>query len=382
MANDIVPGRGNGIIFKNNRRGDGNLKKFIFALCTLIILITAGCGERAEVTTRSEIKGKDDGSLQLHFIDVGQADAILVTTGEANMLIDAGNNNDGELVVKYLQDQGIGKLDVVMGTHPHEDHVGGLDVAIKRFDVGEVYLPRVTHTTKTYRDVLAALKEKQIKAVAAGGGQSFQLGQAKVELLAPNSSKYKELNNYSIVCKITFGDTRFLLAGDAEELSEQEILQKGYDLKADLLKVAHHGSRSSTSDAFLKAVSPKTAIISVAKENDYGHPHRETLERLRQSGIKVYQTAESRTIKVVSDGKNIDIKESRPAPKLPADQEIQGEKIYVDNTGKGLIKGNINNNGDKIYHLPGQVNYEQTKAEQWFKTEREAKEAGFRRAKR
>lgn len=304
---------GNAIMLRGKGKGDSGMKRQLVFLFMLLAFLVTGCSRGAtEVTSQPETVVKPAGALEINFIDVGQADSILVTTGEVSMLIDAGNNQDGDLVADYLKQQGIKDLDVVMGTHPHEDHVGGLDVVIKNFAIGKVYLPKVGHSTKTYKDVLLALKEKQIKATPATGGQNFQLGKARVELLAPNSQKYDELNNYSIVCKITFGDTRFLLTGDAEELSEQEMLSKGYNLEADLLKVAHHGSRSSTSDAFLGAVSPETVIISVGQENDYGHPHRETLQKLKARGIKVYQTSYSGTIKVVSDGKTIDVQGTKP----------------------------------------------------------------------
>jgi len=286
------------------------MKKY-FLLLSLLLMFLTGCQGNSQVTTGPQATRQTTGVLKVHFIDVGQADAILVQAGGSNMLIDAGNNDDAGLVEKYLRDQGVQKLDVVMGTHPHEDHIGGLDDVIKDFSIGKVYLPKVNHSTKTYKDVLLALKEKQIKATPAAGGQSFSLGDAKVEILAPNSESYEELNNYSIVCKVTYGHSAFLLTGDAEVLSEQEMLKKNYNLKADVLKVGHHGSHSSTGKDFLKAVSPAMAVISVGKDNDYGHPHRETLQKLAAQGIKVYRTDQVGTIKMVSDGKEIKVETAK-----------------------------------------------------------------------
>ncbi|AQS59990.1 ComEC/Rec2 family competence protein [Desulforamulus ferrireducens] len=350
------------------------MKRIVILVLIMLLLLTGCTGQKEQATP---VEPGDN--LRVHFIDVGQADAILVQSQQASLLIDAGNNEDGQLVTKYLRQQGIERLDVVMGTHPHEDHIGGLDTVIKQFDVAKVYLPKVNHNTKSYQDVLLAIKDKNLKVTAAAGGQEFNLGAARVEILAPNSNKYQVLNDYSIVCKITYGQNSFLLTGDAEELSEQEMLKKGYNLKADVLKVGHHGSYSSTSEDFLKAVAPEMAVISVAKENDYGHPHKEIMQRLADHRVKVYLTSQVGTIVMTSDGREIVVQTEKQAPAevplVPTESQT-----YVDANGQGLIKGNINKNGEKIYHLPGMQNYERTKPEVWFKTEDEARAAGFRRA--
>ncbi|MEG6523166.1 ComEC/Rec2 family competence protein [Desulfotomaculum sp. 1211_IL3151] len=360
------------------------MKKFILPLLLCILMLVTGCSQPETEGPKADIPKiitAPAGTLKVHFIDVGQADAILVQNSDQAMLVDAGNNADGELMVRYLNQQGIKKLQVVIGTHPHEDHIGGMDDVIKHFSVEQIYLPKVNHATETYQDVLRAMKAKNIKATAASGGQSFTLGDARVEILAPNSSSYEELNDYSIVSKISFGETAFLLTGDAGILSEQEMITKGYDLRANVLKVGHHGSYTATGEKFLKAVNPQVAVISVAAKNDYGHPHREILERLKTSKVEVYQTAQQGTLVLVSDGKKITVENQTITTKgeVPIAKDTS---VYVDKNAKGLIKGNINKNGDKIYHLPGQRNYEQTKPEAWFKTEDEAVQAGFRRASR
>ncbi|MEW6066021.1 beta-lactamase [Desulforamulus profundi] len=354
------------------------MRRFIVLALGLLIFIT-GCSQAARDAVKPEAPKIQPGILKVHFIDVGQADAILVQAGEENMLIDAGNNEDGEGVENYLKQQGVKKLSVVMGTHPHEDHVGGMDHVINAFTVDKVYLPKVNHSTQTYKDVLLAVKEKNLKATAAQGGQTFTLGEARVDILAPNGTGYEELNDYSIVCKVTFGDSSFLLTGDAEGTSEQEMLKKGYNLKAEVLKIGHHGSSSSTGEQFLKAVSPKMAVISVGQNNDYGHPHRETLQKLAAAQIKVYRTSQAGTIVMTSDGKKIEVETARATSAAGSTGQ---NKEYVDSRGRGLIKGNINKKGDKIYHLPEQANYERTKPEVWFTTEAEAEAAGFRKADR
>lgn len=249
------------------------------------------------------------GLLEADFIDVGQADSIFIRFPEGKtMLIDAGNNDDGEKIVSYIKKQGVKKLDVVVGTHPHEDHIGGMDDVIDTFDIGKIYMPKVTTTTRTFKDVLTSIAKKNLKITSARASMTIPVeDDVKVELLAPNSTHYEDLNNYSIVLKVIYKDTSFLFAGDAEKLSEEEMLKQGFNLRADVLKVGHHGSNSGTSESFLSAVVPRYAIISVGKNNDYGHPHKETLKRLAAHGVKVYTTADNGNILVKSDGKNIKI---------------------------------------------------------------------------
>ncbi len=245
--------------------------------------------------------------LKAHFIDVGQADSILVQAPDNKvMLIDAGNNGDADAVTEYIKAQGINKIDILIGTHPHEDHIGGMDAVINTFDIGSIYMPKAISATKTFEDVLAAVKNKGLKVKTAAAGVRLDIGtETKAELLAPNGDSYEDLNNYSAVVKMTYKDTSFLLTGDAESVSEKEMLSKGFDLKADVLKIGHHGSGSSTSANFLTEVSPKHAVISVGKNNDYGHPHKAVMQRLKNKGIQVYRTDQNGTIVAVSDGKTI-----------------------------------------------------------------------------
>lgn len=302
------------------------------------------------------------GTLKAHFINVGQADSILVQLPSGqNILIDGGNNDDGNLVVNYLKQQGVKRLDHVIGTHPHEDHIGGLDIAIKSFDVGEVYLPRVSHTTKTYEDLLLAIKGKGLKITQAKAGIKLDVGpDVEAVMLAPNSSSYEDLNNYSAVLKITYGSTSFLFTGDAEAESESEIIRNGYNLRADVLKVGHHGSHTSTTPAFLKAVGPRYAVISVGEGNDYGHPHSETLAKLAEAGVQVFRTDLQGTIVATSDGKSIifnkkssPVKERAPntsssnsivSVALPASTSTDGVKIMsIDLSAEVVTIKNIGN---------------------------------------
>jgi len=246
------------------------------------------------------------GKLKVHFIDVGQADSILIQdSGGSTMLIDAGNNEDADLVVNYLKEHGIDKLDYVIGTHPHEDHIGGLDAVINTFNIGKVIMPKVSHNTKTFEDVLTAIKNKNLKVTSPVPGESYNLGNAKFTILAPNSDNYDNLNDYSIVIKLEFGETSFLFAGDAETKSENEMIVKGFNLKANVLKVGHHGSTTSSSLPFIKAIAPKYAVISVGKHNSYGHPDSIILNRFKTLNVEVLRTDILGTIVFTSDGKNL-----------------------------------------------------------------------------
>jgi competence protein ComEC len=247
-------------------------------------------------------------AFKVTFLDVGQADCTLIQTGGKAMLIDAGNNNDATTIINNLSSLGVQKLDVVIGTHPHEDHIGGMDTIINKFDIGQIYLPKVTATTKTFTDMIEAIKANGLTVTTPVPGTTSNLGDAQWTILAPNSATYSETNNYSIVIRMFYGSTSFLFTGDAQVESEKEMLDKGYTLKSNILKVGHHGSSSSTSLEFLQAVFPEYAVIFVGKDNDYGHPHQETLDKLNASGIKTYRTDLNGNITFNSDGQNLSVR--------------------------------------------------------------------------
>lgn len=270
-------------------------------LFAIITFLNEGTVENESVNNNIVMSG----TVKIHYIDVGQADSILIQSDEKAMLIDAGNNGDSEAVVEYIKAQGIKTLTYVIGTHPHEDHIGGLDAVIESFDIDQVYMPKAKSTTKTFEDVLKAISNKGLKVTTPIPRTNLELGSAKLTILAPNSSSYEETNNHSIVIKLSHRNNSFLFTGDAEDVSEKEMIGKGFDLSADVLKVGHHGSSSSTTKDFLDRVNPKYAVISVGKDNDYGHPHKETIDRLNEKGIIVYRTDEKGTVVATSDGDSI-----------------------------------------------------------------------------
>ena len=253
-------------------------------------------------TETSVTEEKD--KLKIYYIDVGQADSILIQNENEFMLIDAGNNNDGPLLVKYFQSLNIKDFKYVVGTHPHEDHIGGLDDIITNFNIGTIYIPDAITTTKTFEDLLNSIEKKNMTFTVPKIDSTFNLGKANVKVIYTGTDT-KDLNNTSIVLKMSFGSTTYLFTGDATSTTEKKILNK--DISADVLKVGHHGSNYSSTDKFLNKVNPKYAIISVGKNNIYSHPATKTIDKLNKLNIKIYRTDELGTIILTSDGKNIDI---------------------------------------------------------------------------
>ena len=251
-----------------------------------------------------------DGEMEVHFIDVGQADCALLASGGHFMLIDGGNNDDAEHIVTYLQNAGVKKLDLVVGTHPHEDHIGSLDAAIEAFDIGAVYMPDVSADTETYRDVLDAVEGKGLQVQHPVPGDVLDFNGLPVEIFGP-VKEYSNLNNHSIVLRVSVGETAFLFTGDVEIEGEYDILEQGFDISADVLKVSHHGSSGSSVEEFLAYTDADYAVISVGEGNIYGHPEAVTLKRLQNYGMEIYRTDEQGTIVCDTDGKNISFRQER-----------------------------------------------------------------------
>ena len=227
----------------------------------------------------------DTSNLKVYYFDVGQADSMLIVNDNQTMLIDAGNNDDGELVVSNIKKLGITKLDYVIGTHPHEDHIGGLDNVIDAFDIGTIYMPKVQANTKTFEDVLDSINKKGLSITSPKIGDTFKVGNANCEVMSTGEDS-SNLNSTSIVIRMQYNSKSYLFMGDAEKVNEDARKWP----KTDILKVGHHGSSTSSSLNFLEQVQPKIAIIEVGTGNKYGHPHEEVVKRLEKIGATIYRT--------------------------------------------------------------------------------------------
>ena len=251
-----------------------------------------------------------EGELEIHFIDVENADCIFVRQQDKTLLIDAGESTTFDRVERYLEDYGVDHLDLIIATHPHADHIGGMPSVLERFSVGEFimsFMPEdATPTTRTYIRMLELLDEKEIPVREAKVGDIYELGTARLQILGP-IEETDEKNDMSVITRLTFGDRAFLFTGDAESGVEKQLVNSGYPLSADVLKLGHHGSKTSSSSLFLKAVSPQCVIATCGAENDYGHPHREVLQRLESMGITLYRADVSGNIVITSDGETFKV---------------------------------------------------------------------------
>ena len=236
-------------------------------------------------------KNTDQNGSKVYYFDVGQADSILIVNNGKTMLIDAGNNDDGEMLVNYIKTLGISKIDLLVGTHPHEDHIGGLDNIIKAFDIGTIYMPKVQTNTKTFEEVIDAISAKGLKVTTPKIGDTFKLGEANCEVMSIGDDK-TNLNTTSIVIRMVYNNVSYLFTGDME-ISNESAREWP---QTDILKVAHHGSRTSSSEKFLKQVMPKIGIIQVGTDNSYSHPHEVVIKRLEKLGVEIYRNDLKQTI--------------------------------------------------------------------------------------
>lgn len=249
---------------------------------------------------------------QVYFIDVGQGDSELIRLKDSgiDILIDAGTRSTKQELADYLKELGVDDIDILIGTHPHEDHIGGMAKIIEEFPIGTLYLPEtseeMTPTTKTYESLLDAVEKMDVTMrTAAAGDVLLEQGNTSFKVLSPSHTDYDNLNDYSIVTRLKVGDTAFLFQGDAETPVEEEILDSGADVSCDVIKLGHHGSSTSSSRAYLEAANPSAAVISCGVGNEYGHPHRETMDLLEKLSITPYRTDTQKTLLAETDGKTI-----------------------------------------------------------------------------
>lgn len=282
-------------------------KKIITLLVTFLILIsivlfkdTFAFFNHSDISVFSPMD-----EVSIHFLDVGQGDGIVITLPNNEvMLIDAGEKSKGKLVSEYIKNMGVKKINYLVATHPHTDHIGGLEEVINNIEVENIYMPKVGSNSKTFENLLKTIKMKNLSVKSAKSGVSIiDSDELKVKFVAPSKEKYSNLNNYSAVIKISYKDNSFLFMGDCEEECEKDINE--YNI--DVLKVGHHGSNTSSSKEFINKIKPKYAIISVGNNNKYNHPSSEVLEILESVGANIYKTSELGTIVVRSNGEDINI---------------------------------------------------------------------------
>lgn len=332
------------------------MKKRLLALLLLAALLLAGCGAPAAP--------EPGAGLEVHFLDVGQADCILVASGGEYLLIDGGNREDSRLVVSYLEELGVQELEAVVCTHPHEDHVGGLPGVLAVYPTHGVYAPSKTYASKVYDNFLYYTDQQGLDVTIPAPGDTLTVGQATLTVLGPVKS-YAETNDTSLVLRLDYGDTRFLFTGDMETAAETDMADYWADtpgaLDVDVLKVSHHGSDTSTGYRLLHETTPAQAVISVGTGNTYGHPHEEPLSRLAQAEAEVLRTDLLGTIVARSDGTQVHFtwENAQSQPQIPQ--------------GQGFI-GNVSS---KKFHTPTCPNLPAPKNQVSFETYQQALDAGY-----
>lgn len=338
------------------------MKQKLFALILALCLLLTGCVEIQIAPAETGVSGS---GLTIQFIDVGQADCALLECDGAYMLIDGGNRDDSQLVVSVLEQQGVKELDAVVCTHAHEDHVGGLPAVLAVYPTKAVYAPTKTYSSKIFDKFVYYTDQQGLEITIPAPGDRFSLGQAEVTVLGPVKS-YAETNDTSIVLQVAYGETRFLFTGDMETDAENDMMDywgETVDWKADVLKVGHHCSNSSTSYRFLNEVNPEYGVISLGKDNTYGHPHKEPMSRLNQAGVTILRTDELGTIQAVSDGKQVTL--------------TWANQNAVPENAEAAPQTFIGNKNSKKFHAPDCKNLPSEKNAVEFFSYQKAVDAGY-----
>ena len=281
------------------------MKKSIGYLIVLfIVIICYFFFNDSYAVLEKEVSSLDNPYIEVHFLDVGQGDSIFIEINNSKtMLIDASTSSYGNFIIDYINSLGYDRIDYLIATHPHADHIGSMQDIVLEYDIGDIYMPKVSTNTKTYENLLTAIDDKNLTIKKAYKGvKIIDEDELDVSILSPTKDEYDNLNNYSAVLKLTYKNVSYLFMGDSEEEVEENISD---DVKADVIKIAHHGSNSSSSLEFLKKVSPTYAVISVGEDNSYNHPHKEVLDRLEEIGSTVYRTDLDGNIIISTDGNKI-----------------------------------------------------------------------------
>lgn len=316
------------------------MKKLLCFVMTLIMIfsLTAVSSHTVLALEDEDIElTEDKSSFTIHFIDVGQADAALVLCDDSAMLIDGGNAADSDLIYSYLKKHDVDHLDYIVCTHAHEDHVGGLAGALNYASVDTALCPVTSYDSKAFKSFVKYLKKQDVEITVPEAGNTYSLGSSEFEILGPINDDGNGENNSSIVIRIVYKNTSFLFTGDAELEEEEDIIDEQYTLESTLLKVAHHGSETSTSYGFLNEVLPEYAVISVGKNNSYGHPSEDVLSRLRDADATVYRTDMQGDIICTSDGESLSfsVEKNADADTLESVKKTKSTKANTDSDSDG-----------------------------------------------
>lgn len=316
------------------------MKKLLCFVMTLIMIfsLTAVSSHTVLALEDEDIElTEDKSSFTIHFIDVGQADAALVLCDDSAMLIDGGNAADSDLIYSYLKKHDVDHLDYIVCTHAHEDHVGGLAGALNYASVDTALCPVTSYDSKAFKSFVKYLKKHDVEITVPEAGNTYSLGSSEFEILGPINDDGNGENNSSIVIRIVYKNTSFLFTGDAELEEEEDIIDEQYTLESTLLKVAHHGSETSTSYGFLNEVLPEYAVISVGKNNSYGHPSEDVLSRLRDADATVYRTDMQGDIICTSDGESLSfsVEKNADADTLESVKKTKSTKANTDSDSDG-----------------------------------------------
>lgn len=314
------------------------MKRIKILIGILITALICGCSANGEVSEQSVVN-------LVHFIDVGQGDSILVESNGDYMLVDAGEEDKGDDVVKYIRSLGIEELNYVVATHPHSDHIGGMDDVIKSLKVENIIMPNMTATTKCFENMLDAVEENNVNVIIGEAGYDFNMGDFNCSIVGPVTIG-DDANNNSVVMKLAYKEDSILLTGDCSKEEERDIIESNADISADLLKAGHHGSSTSDSEEFVGRVSPEIAVISCGKDNEYGHPHKETLDTFSEYGVEVHRTDEEGTIIAECSGSGIKLTSERENNSTVDNEEsVINESISEDVASTYIL----NTNSKKIH---------------------------------
>lgn len=326
-------------------------RRKLLLLLLIIPLILCACSQapRSVLTTEKIVESED--SAQFHFIDVGQGDCTLIRSGDTSILVDCGTYESGGKLCEYLQNLGIKSIDYLIGTHPHEDHLGGSSAVLRMFNVKNVFLNGEMSSSYFFERMVDVLEAKNITPYIPDIGKTYTSGPFEFEFLSPETD-FGDENHNSLVVMVKYKDINTLITGDIERPVESYLVNHNKDLSADILKVAHHGSRNGSSSEFLREVNPTIAVIQCGKDNSYGHPHYEALKRFENTRAKVLRTDENGTIVIRTDGKTLYNASEEVVSKKPAENDDK-QKCFIGNIKSMVLHSpqcsNLPSENNRIY---------------------------------